>query len=123
MLGLRGLSKKIFIKTFMPKKDLRIKVNTMLVRNLFLSLKDREEWKGMVPTMKVADLKKLIAILEKTEADFKSFLLEVAKRDPEHKVIQKLKAYGKVMRKEIADTEHEKEVSEAEEGLKNALNN
>ncbi|KKT18978.1 MAG: hypothetical protein UW03_C0026G0003 [Candidatus Peregrinibacteria bacterium GW2011_GWA2_43_8] len=95
----------------------------MILRNLFLSLKDREEWKGMVPTMKVADLKRLVAILEKTESDFKGFLLEVAKRDPEHKVIQKLKAYGKNARKEIADTEHEKEVSEAEEGLKNALNN
>jgi len=105
------------------KKDLRIQANGMLVRSLFLSLKDREEWKGMVPTMKVADLKKLIAILEKSEADFKAFLLEVAKRDPEHQIIKKLKAYGKTARKEIADTEHAKEVSEAEESLKNALNN
>lgn len=107
----------------MLKKDLRVKANAMVLRNLFLSLKDREEWKGMIPTMKVADLKKLIAILEKSEADFKAFLLEVAKRDPEHKIIQKLKAYGKSVRKEIADTEHEKEVAAAEEDLKNALNN
>ena len=103
--------------------DLRAYADKLVKTNLFLTHEERELWKGLIPTMDEANLKDLIKAFEENKEDLKKALMANFKKDPEGKLIDKIKKYRKDSVKKMAKDVQENEAEKAEEALDSELDN
>ena len=103
--------------------DLKAYAEKLVRTNLFLSGKDRELWKSLIPKMTEENLGELIQAFEDNKEDLKKALMEHFQNDKEGKLIEKIKAYKKEAIKGMASSVHASEAEKAEEDLSSELSN
>jgi len=103
--------------------DLKAYAEKLVRTNLFLSGKDRELWKSLIPKMTEENLGELIQAFEDNKEDLKKALMEHFQNDKEGKLIEKIKAYKKKTVKEMAASVEKSEATKAEQALDSELNN
>jgi len=102
--------------------DLKAYAEKLVRTNLFLSGKDRELWKSLIPKMTEENLGELIQAFEDNKEDLKKALMEHFQNDKEGKLIEKIKAYKKKTVKEMAASVEKSEATKAEQALDSELN-
>ena len=103
--------------------DLKAYAEKLVRTNLFLSGKDRELWKSLIPKMTEENLGELIQAFEDNKEDLKKALMEHFQNDKEGKLIEKIKTYKKKTVKEMAASVEKSEATKAEQALDSELNN
>jgi hypothetical protein len=103
-------------------EDLRKKASGLIMTNPLLSTEDRKKWLGYLPEIsKEEDLVRIIEIFEESREEVKNLLIEHAKKDPEGKLLDKLKEAQKKAMKKVSGRVHEKEGVVAEKDLEREL--
>ena len=73
--------------------DLRSQAMRFVETNLFLSPEDREDLKKTIPNLEEAELERLIGIFEQNKEELNGIIKDMAEKDKDGVLINKLKAF------------------------------
>lgn len=97
------------------------KVKGLLTANLLLSAPEKAKWLSRLNGLDVVELEGLLALLTRSDQEFKGFLGECFKKDTEDKIMTQWKNFKKEKMRSLSDQVHNQEAKKAEREMQQKL--